>query len=448
MKPHPRDGALSRRLRLERQLGRPVSRREFLRATALGAASVPTMSAILAACSNPRESAVAEFEVATPDNPVTLPLRGEPIPDGLEPEQNATLQIFNWDLYLWPKVIKDFCAEYNCDYEYTPFENMEQAVAKMQTGELKVDVWFPTYDVLGKAVNAGWVRPLNQSYIPNLAANAWDTFQNPFYDQGWQYSVPYTVYTTGISYRRDRISDEELRSAANPRSLLWDPQYTGEIGFYDSYRDTIAFTLQERGINDVNTEDPAQIEIAKNRMLEAIDLVNVRTSINGSYARLPKGNYTMHISWSGDIVAGWGYVPDYTEEEYQTLGYWVPEDRSTAPADNDLLAVGSTGDNPVLAHLFLNWMLDYTQAMTNFSWNGYQPPQKQADPDTLTKEQGAYSVGASSWAAPITYVPAWMPDAVVYEDDLKKGLRIHELSLEGDGLWQSAWEEFKAGTGG
>ena len=41
------------------------------------------------------------------------------------------------------------------------------------------------------------VQPLNHSYIPNIT-QAWSDFTNPFYDQGWQYTVPYTIYTTGI----------------------------------------------------------------------------------------------------------------------------------------------------------------------------------------------------------------------------------------------------------
>ena len=83
--------------------------------------------------------------------------------------------------------------------------------------------------------------------------------QSPFYDQNSNYSVPYTVYSTGISYRRDVISDEALRSVENPRDLLWDPKYAGRVGVYDSSRDTIAFVLQELGIEDVNTEDPVDL---------------------------------------------------------------------------------------------------------------------------------------------------------------------------------------------
>jgi spermidine/putrescine transport system substrate-binding protein len=444
---HPREGAKELRESLERRTGRPVSRREFLRASAGAAVAMPSLSAILAACSNPREStnAAANFQVATPDNPVKLPLVGQPIPDGMQPETGATLQIFNWDEYIWKRIVSDFCEQYNCNYQITTFNQMEDAVAKLETGDLKLDIFFPTYDVLGKLVHGGYLQPLNHSYVPNLSTNVWDSLQNPFYDQGAQYSVPYTVYTTGIAYRRDHITDDEINGAANPRALLWDPKYKGYVGVYNSYRDTIAFALQKEGINDINTEKASDIDTAKNALIDLISAVNVRTSINGAYAKLPKGEYWLHESWSGDIVAGWGYVPKYTEASYETLGYWFPDDR-VGPADNDLITIPSTAEHPVLAHLFLNYMLEFQPAMDNFSWVGYQPPQKKADVDSLTKTEGLYSK-ISNWAAPAMYVPPWMPDAVVRESDLTTtGLRLHELSLQGDQLWQDAWQEFKSGA--
>ncbi len=54
--------------------------------------------------------------------------------------------------------------------------------------------------------------------------------------------------------------------------------------------------------------------------------------------------------------------------------------------------------------------------MDNFSWNGYQPPQNQADPDTLTTTEGLYSK-VTTWAAPAMYVSPWMPDAVLRQEN-------------------------------
>jgi spermidine/putrescine transport system substrate-binding protein len=224
--------------------------------------------------------------------------------------------------------------------------------------------------------------------------------------------------------------------------MLWDPQYNGRVGVYDSERDTIAFALQKLGINDINTESDADLQQASDALQELTDAVNARVSINGSYAKLPKGDFDLHESWSGDIVAGWGYVSDYTEAEFEKLGYWYD---GTGPVDNDTVTVGATGDNPVLAHKFLNFFLDYQHSMDNFSWNGYQPPQTQADISQLTSTEGRYSAEAH-WAPPITYVPKWMPDAVVQREWFGEGaVRLLELTPEGDDKWNTVWEAFKAG---
>lgn len=446
MQRHPREGWKAARQIMEARTGRPVSRRDFLRTSAGAGIALPSLAAIMAACTDPRESGAegsgaAAIGNATPDNPKTLEIVGEPIADGLESEKGATLQIYNWDAYMWRKVIEEFCAEEGCDYEWTTFNNMEEAVTKIQSGQFNFDVFFPTYDVLGKLVLGEFLRPLNKSYIPNLS-NVWEEMQSPFYDVGSQYSVPYVVYSTGISYRRDLISDEDIHNADNPRAMLWDPQYDGKVGVYDSSRDTIAFALQYLGIDDINTEDDAELQKASDALQELSDLVNARVSINGSYARLPKGEFTLHESWSGDINAGWGYVPEYTQENFENLGYWYDE---TGPVDNDLITVGAKGENPVLAHKFLNFFLDYQHAMDNYSWNGYQPPQTQADIDSLTKTEGRYSAEAK-WAPPITYVPEWMPDAVVQREWFgADAIRLLELTPEGDEKWNTVWEEFKAG---
>ena len=45
------------------------------------------------------------------------------------------------------------------------------------------------------------LQPLNLSYIPNLRQNVWPSLASPWYDVGSRYTVPYTIYTTGIAWR-------------------------------------------------------------------------------------------------------------------------------------------------------------------------------------------------------------------------------------------------------
>jgi spermidine/putrescine transport system substrate-binding protein len=417
----------------------PLSRREFLRLSAGAAAALPT-SALLAACANPATTSgkSAAFELARQDHPVTLPIFDDnpAIESGLQPEKNATLQIYNWDVYIWKKVVKSFCEKYNCDFEITTFNNMDEGLAKIRTNQFNFDVFFPTIDVMGKLVAAKILQPLNHDYIPNLAANCWPVFQNPFYDREWRYSVPYTVYTTGIEYRRDVIPDEQISSMSNPYEIFWDSKYKGKVGIYDDYREAMSMVLLKNGITNLNTGKASEINTVKQDLLRMIEAVNVRTTTNGAYAKLPEGEYLVHQAWSGDAASAWFAVPHYTEKYFKTIGYWYPQDRRGA-IGNDLVAIPSRAKNPVLAHLFLNYMLDFKNAMDNFSWVGYQPPQIKADPERLTTD-------VSVQGEP--YVFPWLAEAVVRQGDFETGYEELELSPSVDDLWHNAWEEFKAGA--
>jgi spermidine/putrescine transport system substrate-binding protein len=431
---------------------RDLSRREFLVRAGGTAAAVPTLSAILDACSKPgaTTSGSSAFEIATPDHPATLPMNGEPITTDTPIEQGATIQILNWAVYMYKYVINQFVKQYADNgikfSGITTFNNMDEGVQKLQSGKIKADVFFPTIDVLGKLVAADLLQPLNHDLIPALQQDNWAAFQNPYYDQGWRYSVPYTIYTTGIGYRRDQIPDPQIHEMDNPWSILWDPTYKGKVGIYPSYRDVMAIVLMKNGITDLNTGNDADLEKVRTDLLAMIDAVDPRIAYDASYNKLQNDKFSVTTAWSGDVVAGWEYAAPYTQTAYEGFGYWFPADRK-GPIDNDLIAIPKNAEHPRLAHEFINFWLTFRHAMDNFSWNGYQPPQTQADVNALTKTEGLYSKQSSSWAAPAMYVAPWMPDAAVRESDFAIGYREGPLPADVDDHWHSIWSEFTAGVG-
>lgn len=427
-----------------------ISRRDFLRRSAGSAVAIPSLAAILAACDRPGEDAGVDVDVLTPrpDSPVTLPMETDPIADDTPIEEGAELLLFNWDAYIWKPIVRRFAekyADYNISFSsVTTFNNMDEAVAKLQAGQIEADVFFPTIDVVPRLAVAGMLQPLNHNLIPNLEKEVWAVYQSPYYDQEWRYTVPYVVYTTGIAYRRDVISDEEIFGMENPWDILWDPRFANRVGVYDSYRDTIQTALLRNGITDINTGNEQDLNVARDDLLAMIDAVNPRATINGAYKRLPQEEFDVHLSWSGDIVAGWGYVPEYTRDYYQNLGYWYPQDR-VGPIDNDCIAIPANAPHPRLAHEFINFLQGFKNAMDNFSWVGYQPPMIEADPDSLTTTEGLYSL-QSGWAEPAEYVLPWMDAAVVRQSDFDVGYRQAPLSAEVDDQWHDVWQQFKAGV--
>ena len=183
------------------------NRRQFLTRAAILAAAAPTLGRFLAACSKSGPSSSAPtLTIAAPDHPVKWDIKDDnkPIADGLAPEQNATLQVYNYADYLSPDAVKSFEEKYKTKVNISTFNDTDEALTKIRGGNVDYDIYFPSYDQISKLVTGGLARPINHSYIPNIK-NVWPTFTNPWYDQEWRYSVPNFIYTTGIGWRNDQV---------------------------------------------------------------------------------------------------------------------------------------------------------------------------------------------------------------------------------------------------
>jgi len=411
---------------------RDLSRRTFLRRAGAAAVAVPSLSAILAACSKPGStsggaSAIASIEIARPDNPVTLPLNGDPIAAGTALEAGP-LQLYNWDSYLYKKIIAAFEDEFNVQVDLTTFNNQEEGIQKVVAGQVQPDVFFVTTDYISRLVQKDLIQPLQHDMLPNMEATVWKTFWDPgpWYDTGWRYTVPYTIYTVGVEFRRDRIEDSVAFEQGY--ELLWDPAYKGEVVYYDSYRDALGMAMVKNGATDPNTGDQATIDQAKQDILTLLNDQDGVLKINGAFALLPEGQFTVAQSWSGDAVGAQFYLPKGTSPD--VLGYWYPDDHKGL-ISNDTITIPSTAKNPALAHAFLNFLLDEKWGYINFrDWNGYQPPFTTIDPGTLVSDG---------------VIPPGLSKAVVAEDMFVEGLIQGQLTPEVDKRWLDAWGEIKAG---
>ncbi|HEX5191309.1 MAG TPA: spermidine/putrescine ABC transporter substrate-binding protein [Solirubrobacteraceae bacterium] len=357
-----------------------------------------------------------------PNYPVKWPIASDnkAIASGLQPEKNATLQIYNWVAYINEGTVKDFCKKYNCKYQITTFNTMTEALAKLGTGQLSFDIFFPTVDVLGQLVEAKMIRPLNHSYIPNIA-NAWPDFRNPFYDQGWQYTVPYSIYTTGISWRKDKVN---LTPSWN---MPWQAaKYKGKVALLDDYRETITLALMRAGNYNVNTTNSSQIAAAGKALDQLSSLVNVRVD-NNDYTEIPNGNAWIHQAWSGDMALAKDYMPKGTPVE--VVGYWVPPNHH-CPVQNDTIVNLKSGQNPVLAHLFMNYFLDVNNALNNYSYLGYMQPLTAVTPQKLIAEK---------------LLPPTLTTTVVLPSYFRNGVQELELPPAAKQDWLNTYNSFSKG---
>jgi spermidine/putrescine transport system substrate-binding protein len=417
---------------------RPTTRRQFLIRAGVAVGTLSGADALLSACGGTAKSAATTsaggdgtlmgpggIPLARRDHPVTLPIYSdnESIASGMNLEKGP-LNLYNWDAYINPATVKAFEKEFGVKVSITTFENEDNAISKLTTGQTEFDVWWATVDLMSRAVADKLIQPLNHSYLPNLK-NVWPSLQNPYYDQHSRYSVPYTVYTTGIAWRTDKVQ-KAPPDYANPYDIFWDShQYAGKVAILDDQREGLAMTLLRRHFYDVNTEDPAQINRAEKELSQLTSIANVKVNVN-DYTDLPSGKTYISQAWSGDIAGAPYYLPKGVKPS--VLGYWSP--RTHAETQNDMITILRGAKHPVLAHAFLNFMLDNKNGLDNFSWNGYIPPLEAIDPNTLVA-QG--------------YIPPNLASTIVRKSDFVKGVTIDALTTKGQALWQNAWSNFTAG---
>jgi spermidine/putrescine transport system substrate-binding protein len=430
MPSHPREG--------RSRTSRSLSRREFLRNSAVaGAALSVGGSALLAACGSSGSTSGASGggkvggcgqppKLSRQNDPATLPLCTDAIKDGLPTETGATLKVFNYADYLGQDLIKAFEKQYDCKVSVTTFDSMDDAVSKIQANTAKFDITNVSPDRIGTLVATEHLQPINHSYIPNLT-NLWSSLQSPFYDVGARYSVPYTLYTTGIGYRVDKIDPaDDPFQMKDGTDLLYNPKYKGRVSVLDDDREALSMALLRLGITDVNTEDPKKIAAAGDELDKLIGLVNVKVDIQ-DYTMLPEGSSWVHQAWGGDMINAVSDLPKGVPPS--VLGYWFQPD-GKGLIQNDMMAIPKSAEHPVLAHHFLNFMLDPDQALSNFNDIGYQQPLNQLPPDSFITKG---------------LVPENLRTALVKPSDFDHAYEELQLSPAGDRLWQAQWRKFTSG---
>src|SRR5215813_7416845 len=202
---HPKDGRVSRRRLLQGAAGLALG------ASAVGATSgcANTTTPIGACESGNVSGSGSELVVAKPVGPLGLPLPrpdnsvtwaitsdNQPVADGKKPE-GGTLNIYNYADYLDPALQKKFEKRYGCQVKLATYNSSDEALAKLSSGQVSFDVVLGlSADAIVRLIAQKIMQPLNHTYLTNLE-NIWPTLQDPWYDRGARFTVPYVVWLDG-----------------------------------------------------------------------------------------------------------------------------------------------------------------------------------------------------------------------------------------------------------
>lgn len=439
----------------QQPIHRGLSRRDFLRRSAMAGIAVPSLGAILAACGGGAQETVggeeagaatggenpygtggiagAPYPLARLDAPVTWNIQPDNprIESGLAPETNTTLKIFNWGYYLSKSLMRQFGELHGVEVELTTFDDMVDGIAKVTSGQTDFDLFFGVQIyTLGRLIAGGFLQPLNLEYIPNLKANVWDQLQSPFYDVESRYTVPYSIWNTGIMWRNDFVT-VDIAGLPNPYDVFWTDAPVGKTHLLNNSRDLLSLGMFRQGQTEVNTDDPNVINAAKDLVAEVVEATNAHFD-HDDYADVPRGRAYLHQSWSGNVGSAFYFLPE--GDTAPNISYYWPGSTEGIPGnvDNDTVTILKGAKNPVLAHLFIDFILDTENATTNYTtYTGYQQPMKGITPESLVGSQ---------------VVPEHLATTVVTEEDFAKGYRLLELAPDVEALWETAYQEILAGV--
>ena len=236
-------------------------------------------------------------------------------------------------------------------------------------------MFFPTPDVIGKVAAGKLLQPLNKR-TSRTSTNVWESLQDPFYDKGGVYSVPYTLFTTGIGYRIDAVA-KAPDAYDNPYDIFWDPANSGQVYLLEDDREVFGMALLRREPDDRRQHRGRRADRRRARRRERAHRPRQREGRRRGLHRAAREAGLGAPGWSGDVVNAQYYLPE--GETIDNIGYWYPADGG-GMIGSDTIAVMRGAEQPVLAHTFLNYLLDETHALENYGWLGYQPPQNVARP--------------------------------------------------------------------
>jgi spermidine/putrescine transport system substrate-binding protein len=127
------------------------------------------------------------------------------------------------------------------------------------------------------------------------------------------------------------------------------------------------------------------------------------------------------------MAAAWEYMPAGVPVD--VIGYWFPTD-GRGPVANDAVSILNSGHNPVLAHLFLNYLLDLPNALTNIGFNGYMQPIEGVTAEKLIE---------------LKYLPKTLESTVVLPSNFRTGYEELQLPNAANDAWELAWQQFGGG---
>ena len=290
---------------------------------------------------------------------------------GTQAQENK-LYLFNWTQYMDPEIITAFEEKYDVDVVQNYYNSLPEMFAKLNTGGVsQYDIIVPSNYYVPRLIETGQVQKLDKSQIPNLD-NVMEQFDDPSYDPGADYSVPYQWGVSGLVYNAETFPD-----APKSWSLMFDPEVNASHPFalmgdgQVSMGVACAYLGHGYDCTDVN----AWKESAK-LLLDTKNRERFSGFVDGtpSLQQLARGVTHAAMSYNGDYL----FYKDENPESFENIEFMIPDEGTEKWVD--VMMIPSQAPNPEMAHNFINFILDPEIGAKLSNYNYYASPNEAAKP--------------------------------------------------------------------
>ncbi|MBN1149375.1 MAG: spermidine/putrescine ABC transporter substrate-binding protein [Anaerolineales bacterium] len=378
------------------------------------------ISVLLAACTSPTsapEPAAPEATEAAPEPTEAAPEPTEAAPVQTEEpaapaiEPATEIVIFNWSEYIDPEIYAMFEEEFGIKVVEDNFSNNEELLAKLQGGATGYALIVPSDYTVGIMIEENMLAELDHANIPNLA-NLGQRFKELPYDPGNKYCAGYQWGTTGIGYLDGAVE------APTSWSVIFEPDPElpayGRTTMLDDVRESFAAALVYLGY-DINTTDEAQLEQAKELLIQAKAGLAGYDSDTFEDLLASEENLMAH-GWNGDFLVA--------QESNENIAYVVPEEGGVVWVDNICIPISATPQEKLAGEMFIDFLLrpDIGAMLSEFNWY--------ASPNAAAEE---------------LFDEEFLNDPTVYPpDEVLDRLQYIRPVGEAESIYQRLWDEIKA----
>jgi len=291
-----------------------------------------------------------------------------PAPAAVVNAEEKVLNVYNWPDYIAQDMIANFEKETGIKVNYQTFENNEALQAKLVAGNSGYDIVVPGSTFVKAQVEAGLLKKLDKSQIPNYKNLDPDLMSKLVgVDPNNEHVLPWAWSFTTVGINKAKVA-KALGNTPMPENawdLVFNPTYTSKlkscgIAYLDSPTEVLPPALHYVGKN-AYSDDPADHKLA-GEMLAKVRK-DIRLFSSTMIDDLAGGKACIALGWAGDInIAMTRSKENNSGHELEAL---LP--KTGGLIFFDTLAVPADAKHPNNAMMFINYFLnpEVSAALTN-----------------------------------------------------------------------------------